>query len=149
MAALDRHTQIMERPRAKRDRMNRNAQTIAEHPARIGNTARLVDDVGGRRRLDGFVAVFATAMFRVAEQSTQMNVVDQDTIERAFSPRVQASRLAALYRENHILDAMIRQLLGGIDGFSDRAIGQLEARYGARAHALRFVHRGAEHLDSA
>ncbi len=78
-----------------------------------------------------------------------MDVVDEDAIEGALGSCIQALGLAALHRQDHVLDSVVGQLLGRIDCFADGAVGELEARHRARAHAVRLVQGGAEHLDRA
>ena len=46
MAAFDREPQILQRPGAHRHGMHRDAEPLAEHAARIGDAARLIDDIG-------------------------------------------------------------------------------------------------------
>ena len=133
VAAFDRQAEILQRAGPHRDGMHRNAEPLAEHAARIGDAARLIDDIGRRGRLDGLVPLLAALAFALGEDVAQMGVIQQHTVERALGARIQTLRLAALDRDDDVLDAQIGQLLGRVDGLADRLVGELEIGDGAGA----------------
>ena len=149
VAALDRELQILQRPQAHRDRMHRNAKPFAKHAAGIRYAARRIDHVTRRRRLDGLEALFLAAALGVGEQRAQMPVIDEGPGRRGLRARVEALGLAALHRKDHVLDTMVGQLLGCIDGFTDGLLGEVEIGHGPGTDAMGFMQGGAQHLDTA
>src|SRR6202008_4397168 len=106
VAALDREPQILQRPRLYRDRVNCDAELVAEHAARIAHAARLIDGISGRRGLDRVIALIAASTFAVGQYLTQMRVVHERAADFEFGARGQTLRLSALYRQDPILDAV-------------------------------------------
>ena len=108
VAALDRQLEILQRAGFDRHRMHGDADALAEHAGGIAHAPRLVHHIGGRRALDDLMAVQAAAGTPVAQQHAQMVVRHQGAVQRHHRPAVDRDGLAAIDRNQHILEASRR-----------------------------------------
>src|SRR5262249_25376057 len=107
-----------------------------------------IDDVTRRAGLNGFVARFAALTPSVGQQFAQIGIGYERAAQFLFSAAEEALGLAALHRQDDLLDAVIGQLLGRLDRGANGILGHFEAVNRARADALRFVKGRSEHADA-
>ena len=149
MATLNGQLEILQRRRLHGHRMHGDTQSLAEHAAGVAHATRFVDDIRRRRGLNYFEAVKPALGSCVGEETQQMRVGDERSVERDGGPGRDAGRRAAGHRNQHVLDARIGVVLGGSHSLTDRLLSKLDAGDGSRLDALGLAQRSTQHLQIA